>query len=804
MAHPPLHPTNGPSGDGYRPPANGSALYPEALTSATGGMQLRQLLGTLWRGKWIILASFVLVLGAAAAYTYSIAPKYRTATLLMIKKESDTALPLFGSGNRSSAFGYQSSKVPNELFVLRNSQVIAQRVAARIDSLARLPRYEGVFSIVRNAETGKRYAEGAIAARLGGFVSAGAASQEVDAISISATSTRPREAAWIANLYALEYIERTKEKSREKLQASRRFLETQADRFKQRVERAEAKIEAYMRREGAVALDQETQRTVSRIAELEARRDQLRIELNMKQQAIERQKRELASIEPKLIEQVASSVPAQLNTVQTQKAQLQTQLDAVQRRHTKPFAPAIRTEVQRLRERIQNLQAQADSLARVYVNESLAAGGIPSSAASGGGGGVSFVAQQREQLAQLRIEVSGLQAQLQSVQDELVEARQTLERIPAQSIELAQLQRERRSAESMYSFIRQKLQEARIAEQSEVGYAEVVRPAGVPYAPVAPDTKKNLLFGALLGLLLGGGLVVLRDQLDNRVHQPDDLEAQGHRVLGVVPTMDPMIADDFDGQSHVQVNGTSIDTTLAMLVSPMSSVAESYRRIRANLQFARPDANVEVINVTSSGKGEGKTTTAVNLAVALASAGKRTLIIDADLRRPRLHKLLGLEREPGLSHLLYDEGQPVERFETSIDHLYAVPAGETVPNPSELLGSQRMRHFIEAMRPQFDVVIFDTPPVLLFSDALALSAHCDGTMLVVGADDTDQRAVDHALQRIREVDGSVLGCVLNRFTASNFFDSTNYGYGYSYGYHELTNYYNEATTGTRLRDWLRG
>ena len=337
-------------------------------------------------------------------------------------------------------------------------------------------------------------------------------------------------------------------------------------------------------------------------------------------------------------------------------------------------------DLQRLKERAATLDRRTDSLASAYVRESLSAGGVAAGGGEGSPKGVTYVAQQRRELAQKRIEINGLEARLQTINERLQENRQSLQEIPRRSMQLAQLQRERRSAEQIYSFVQEKLQEARLAEQSEMGYAEVIRPAG-PGRPVSPDTRKNLMLAFMLGLVLGGGLVVLREQLDTRIRQPGDLQEHGHRVLGVVPSMTPFIEEEFDGQDAIEVEGRSVNTLLAMVVSPMSAAAEGYRRIRTNLRFAKPDDGIQTLAVTSADKGDGKTTTCANLALALASAGKKTVVMDADLRRPWMHEMLGVDREPGLSKVLYEGEVDPEKFTTDIEHLSVIPAGETVPNP---------------------------------------------------------------------------------------------------------------------------
>ena len=775
-------------------------------TTARRSSQLHDLIQTLWQGKWIILGVVTAVVLAAAAYTYTIPTTYRTSSLLLVDRNQQSSV-LSGLGRGRTSFLRQNQTLQNELLILRQSRTIATRVARQLQGMGTHPETGAPLQILRGPD-GTQRSVSAVAGQVQSMISARPSGEQTDALYISASGHHPNEASLVANLYAEEYIQRTQERSREDLQASRQFLEEQADTLREDVQAAEQKIEEYMQREKAVSLDQETGRVVQQISELEVQRAELRIELDMRQAALETQKEELGKIEPRLAERLSSSLGKRLSSLQTERAELESKIDRVERNNPNldPTSELGR-EFMKMKTRAQALERRTDSLASQYVDESLSAGGVAASSGEGGGpSGVSYVAQQRREIAQKRIEINGLQARIAAINDRLQENRQSLQEIPRRSMTLAQLQRERRSAEQIYSFVQEKLQEARLAEQSEMGYAEVIRPAGSGY-PVGPDAQKNLMLAFMLGLVLGGGLVILREQLDTRVHQPADLRDHGHQVLGVVPSMTRQIEDEFGGEETVSVEGQELRTTLAMIVSPMSAAAEAYRRIRTNLQFSRPDDEVHTLAISSADKGAGKTTTCANLALALASAGERTVVIDADLRRPWLHELLGIRREPGLSSILYDDAPSFGQFETGIDHLFAIPAGTKVPNPAELLGSGRMRDVISALDDQFDYVLIDTPPALLFSDMLGLVPHCDGSILVARAGETDGHAFDHTVDRIMDVDADLIGAILNDFDASSILYSDGSNYGYAYAYQQLQDYYEETERRTArkgLQRWWKG
>ena len=759
-------------------------LYDEALLGlGARTTSLREWIGLLWSGKWVILATVGLAILGTGLYLYTVPPTYRTSTLLFVTREEDRVSSQLGG---QSPLLREEGTLANELFLLRNSDVIAQRVAKRMQELGRHPRTgEPLPALV--GPNGDSLSTAVVAGRIRAKMNAYRASEEVDGMRIVVTNSNPAQASVIANLYAEAYITRTKERSRESMKASRQFLERQADKLEDDVQAIEGRIEDYMQAHEAVSLDQASSTVVSRITELESRRSELQIELNMKRAALNNLEKELADAEPQLAERLSSNVNEQLEQVQKEKAELEHQISLIKRRNPGLNGGGTRArELQRMRREVARLQRRADSLARSYVDQALAAG---TGTDKEGRGAIGTVAQKQQRAAQLRIEINGLEAQISVLDRQLTEEQSKLQSIPEQSMRLAQLQRERRSTEQIYSFVREKLQEIRLSEESEVGFAEVVRPAHISRVPIGPDVAQNLVLAFLFGIGLGSVIVVLWAKLDTHVHHPDDLKSKGYTIAGVIPPMDDLVQSQFEGKDRLEIDGRTVATDLVLLSTPMSAPAEAYRHVRTNLQFAQPDRTVQSIVVTSAEQGEGKTTTIANLALAFASAGKETVLVDGDLRHPRLHALFGGNQSPGLSTLLYDRTIDYDMFSVGVDHLKVIPAGDSVPNPAELLGSQRMEDLLSDLNDLYDIVLVDTPPVLLFSDGLALSSHVDGTLLIAGAGTSDGRMVDHAAEQINDVGGDLLGCVLNRYSG----DASLYGYGSNYGYAQgqqrLSEYY---------------
>jgi capsular exopolysaccharide synthesis family protein len=351
-------------------------------------------------------------------------------------------------------------------------------------------------------------------------------------------------------------------------------------------------------------------------------------------------------------------------------------------------------------------------------------------------------------------------------------------------MQLAQLERGRAYAEERYQSVVDQLQETRIQEETELGYADTVTEAAVPLEPIRPRTERNLVLGLIFGLLFGMGLAVGRDKLDSRMYKPEELkEASGQRLLGTIPNIGPLIQEQLDGVSTISVDGKQLASSLVAEVRPQSAAAEAFRHVRTNIQFSTSDVLLETLLVTSPGAGDGKTVTASNLAIVMAQAGRRTLLVDGDLRRPRLHDLFDLDRAPGLAELLASDadvsGSNIQK--TPIENLQVLSAGASVDRPAERLSTAQLRTLLRSLKERFDFIVIDTPPVLAATDATYLSTQCEGTMVVARAGETTRPELQHALEDLVDVGATVIGMVLNGFDVSM-------AYGYTLRYRHYTRY----------------
>ncbi|WP_434618322.1 polysaccharide biosynthesis tyrosine autokinase [Arthrobacter sp. A5] len=292
----------------------------------------------------------------------------------------------------------------------------------------------------------------------------------------------------------------------------------------------------------------------------------------------------------------------------------------------------------------------------------------------------------------------------------------------------------------------------------------IITPASAPAAPSSPNTKLNLALGLLVGLALGLGAAVLRTTLDNRIRGESDL-----RRVTDAPILGG-IAFDQD----------AVKKPLITQVANQSPRAESFRQLRTNMQFANISQKTGAVLVTSSLPGEGKSTTAANLAIALAQAGQTVVLVDADLRRPMVGEYLGLESNAGLTTALVGSAELTDLLQPwGEDELYVLTSGQIPPNPSELLGSDEMLQLVRKLENSFDAVVIDAPPLLPVTDAAVLSQHVGGVIVVIGSQKVKQADLQKSLAALNMVDANVIGVVLNRLPSKG-----PDAYAYSYYSHE--------------------
>lgn len=288
-------------------------------------------------------------------------------------------------------------------------------------------------------------------------------------------------------------------------------------------------------------------------------------------------------------------------------------------------------------------------------------------------------------------------------------------------------------------------------------------------APIRPNVPQTTFLGIVGGLLAGLALAFLLEFLDSSVTSQSEIEERlGLTFLGFVPSIPTS-------------DGTSKD--LHIHREPKSHIAECTRAVRTNLLFMSPDKPLKRMLVTSSGPQEGKSTTAINLAIAMAQSGQRVLIVDTDMRRPRLHRAFGVPNDLGVSSIVVGEGKLEDAIKTTeVPGVYLLPCGPVPPNPAELLHTRAFGELLETLEARFDRVLLDSPPVGAVADAVVLATQVNGVVMVLKAGVTNRDVARRTLRALNDVKATMLGAVLNdvNLERSRYGD---YSYGYSYRYY---------------------
>ncbi|MEX0747852.1 MAG: AAA family ATPase, partial [Rhodothermales bacterium] len=697
------------------------------------------------RGKWYIVVVFVLVMGGVVAYTETITPTYETYSLLMI----DTRQSIDGNGDGtydlSNETALNSRKLPNQALILGQSLLIAERTAERLLELKKVPDTGEDLSVLGGTPR-------EIAERLqNNYVTVAPASEMEDADGIKVTASGPTagEVALIANLYAEEYVSLAQEASQRDVVSAREYLEQQVNLKRDELYALETEIEQYNTIEGTISADKDAGLITQQIAQLERDLDQARIDQSMREASVASLERELTNLEPKMVDRVASGAGPEILQAQKEITDLEAWLNLVyqknpEMRERPEDNPSLRIKIDRL----ESLRARVRELSTQYVGEVYASGGVNP---SGEQQGVSYISELRQNLATERVALSGAKAKVEAVEQRLAEYRRRLGSIPLQTSQLDKLKREKESIEKQYLDMTAKLQQTRLKEESTRSFAQIIRPATVPDDPTKPRKAVNLSLGAILGLLLGFGSAFARHRLDTRIYSADDIRRGDYPLLGVVPDMSMTLQRELGRGGMIGSNAGIVNAALVSYLSPLSPEAESYRRLLAGLQFKGIRQDIKSILVTSAEMGAGKTVTALNMAVTAAQSGRKTLIIDADMHRPSLHMNLGFSQDPRRTRMLYEGRVPVrlEELKTGINNLYALSLRDLIAIPGELLASHEMRSLIVRLRSVFDLIVFDSPPVLGASDASILSAQADATIIVAAAGQTQVEEIDAAVNELR-------------------------------------------------------
>jgi succinoglycan biosynthesis transport protein ExoP len=360
----------------------------------------------------------------------------------------------------------------------------------------------------------------------------------------------------------------------------------------------------------------------------------------------------------------------------------------------------------------------------------------------------------------------------------LEKQKQEANKLNESAIQYSILKRDLETYRTLYEGLMQKMKEAGVSAGLKSNNFRIVDVARVPTTPIEPNIPRNLAFAFMLGLTSGVGLAFLLEGLDNTVRTTEQAQMiSGLPPLGMIP-MGSRTAREGANAKRLVIATSKEAVELVTQVRPQSQMAESYRALRTSLLLSNLGAPPKVIMITSALPQEGKTTTSINCAVVLAQKGIRVLLIDADLRRPSIHKTLGMGPRSGLSNVLTGSATLQQTITRSpvLPNLSVLPAGTPPPNPAELLASPNMRDVLEELRGQYDHIVIDTPPTLSVTDAVVLSPRADAIVLVIRSGHTTKQALRRSRDILMQVNAKVSGVLLNAVDLS----SPDYYYYYEY------------------------
>ncbi|WML90389.1 polysaccharide biosynthesis tyrosine autokinase [Thiothrix lacustris] len=720
-------------------------------------IDLRELWSVIKRRKGTILLIFMVVSLLSLLVTLSMTPIYRAAVTLEINTEEQRVLDYdVEAGSQRPVDNKDFYQTQYEILKSRN---LADRVINKAGLESRLkgeelkaPFYTDTLHSIKNwfkpasndaapDETNTEDSEVTMASKRGTvplsqlFLNNVTVSPVKNSkiVTVQYDDADPEMAALIANSLAENFIQMNLERRSNSTEYARKFLEEQLAQTKSKLEESEGNLVQY-------AKDKSIYNTSSDKASLVAQKLQ-----GLSEALTEAEKNRIAAESDFKQAQSSKSLgrvqgSAVIQQLKTTKAKLQGDYQEKLQIY-KPDYPLM----QQLREQIGELDQEIrreSSLENTTASSALQSDYL--------------AAKQKE--TQLSAEVEKYKAELLNSQDK--------------SIGYNTLQREVETNRQLYEGLLQRVKQVNVAGLANTNNISIVDSALVPYAVQKPNVRLNLALGAVLGLFLGMVIAFMLEFLDDRIKSSEDLEkALSMPVLGVAPT---------PGKEIKQHN-----YALLTVEKPTSAVAEAFRSLRTNLMFATRDGAPKVLNVTSTDASEGKTSTTINLATAFAQAGKRVLLIDADLRKPTLHKHFKLDNSKGLSHYLIGQENLEGITQASfIPEVYVVTSGPITPNPVELLSSERLAELVAfANSPEctFDIIMLDSPPVLGLADALVIGNRTHTTLLVAAWNQSRKRPIQAAFQRLRQARNNVIGVVMTKAKGNTGGAYYNYDYYYSYG-----------------------
>ena len=749
----------------------------KAIDTDREGFQnnLRQIFFTVWNQRLLVLLCIVGVLAPIIYYNFTADSTYSASTSIIFQ---ETTQPIKGFDLAEALFSKRSF-ITNKIEEIK-SRTLAEDVIIELpDSIRAL--YSGSYQRVV-----KDIRESISAAPV----------RDADIINISVTSISPAAAMVIANLVTKVLKEGSMEVKRSEISNVRQYIEDQLEVVKEKLELAEENLKNYKEKEKVTILSQESYEILRRVTEAEVLYNRALSEAGSIGEQLRYIEGEISKQRSDVISSVTQITSPYINRLKSNLVDLELQLTDLELKNYEENHPKIQELKRKIFETKENLTGE---VLKIAEGENL----------------IDPVSQIRTHLQKqilLRAEFVTYQTKAKDLKEIIKNYNIELSHLPEKELNVARLERDRTVNNEIYMMLLKKMEEARIMEEGRIGNIRVIDKAILPQIPIAPRRAMNIIIGLIVGIVLGIGMAVFLESMDVSLKDIGDIEAKtGLPVLAAIPLMGSK-EGGYGGYSRyggygygrsrsksskktlTSKEGTTakvskIAENLVTYSSPKSAIAETYRSLRTSLQFSGVDKPVKSVIITSGNPGEGKSTTVANLAIATAQMGMKTLIVDADLRKPVLHTLFGFKKEPGLIDALgNDHFQDDLLRKTEVDNLWLLPCGTIPPNPSELLGSKAMKNLQQNLLEEFNYIFYDTPPVIAVTDAVVLSTIVDSLALIIKFGSTTAQSVNHASNLLKQVNTKVSGVILNFVDIQSRYGSYDYSTYYHYYYSRYGKY----------------
>ena len=683
---------------------------------------LREVAHVLGEHKWLIIGITAVVLSAGALWTLRIPKIYEAVTT--IEYDPNPTRPL-GGEVQDVADPIGNYWATREFFGTQNLVIASRDVAERAVRKLGLHEDPGYISqdddapgITGDVEATARALQSRLTVE---------PIRETRLVQIFARDVKPERAKLAANAVADAYVEKTIEDRLEATDRAKDWLESQLSILRGELEEAEHALHAFKKDHNVLSVSMEDRHNLV-ASDIRTTNDKLTETRNRRIELEARLKRLRASLS-----KGADEVDPALLSDDPALGELAIELRDKRQQHD-----ALAVKYGEAHPEMKTLAQEIDVLEQQVAREKNA-----------------LLASAQHDVEQVRAVEEGLRAAAG-------EAHSAGLNLNLREIEYRRLNDDRDNKAKLYEIVLQRLTETDITRMLRTTHVRVLDRALLPAAPVSPSFTKNLGASLLAGLLLGLAAAFFMSRLDRTVRSVESVEGLGIPVLGVIPHLTQAKEPEQPARGPREVVDSRKAGELIVVDEPMSPAAETFRMIRTNLAFMSQERVLRSFVVTSAMPLEGKTTIASNLAISLAQFGRSVLLVDSDLRRPRLHRVLGVANERGLTTLV--EGKTTiesATYSTGIDGLTVLTSGPIPPNPSELLHSSAFERLKDELMNHFDYVLFDSPPMGAVTDAAIIAPQVDGTLLVVRAGTSTLHAVIGARKQLSSVSANLLGAVLN-------------------------------------------